>query len=165
MPVVYIGVGSNIARRKNIRQAISRLQEHYGNVQCSSVYETESFGFAGDPFYNLVARFETSEEPETVKAFLRAVEIEQERPANAQKFKPRTIDLDFLLYDDLVCEEPDYQLPREDVLIYSFVLEPLAEIAPDVFYPGTEKTFRDLWKEFLASRQPVPAKKIDWSPF
>ncbi|HID80959.1 MAG TPA: 2-amino-4-hydroxy-6-hydroxymethyldihydropteridine diphosphokinase [Chromatiales bacterium] len=164
MSVVYLGIGSNIERKKNIQQALSSLRDHYGNIQCSSVYETKSYGFEGDPFYNLVARFETREQPAEVKSFLRSIELQQDRPVNAQKFKPRTIDLDFLIYGDLVCDEPDYQLPREDVLVFSFVLEPLSELAPDTKYPGSDKTFSELWQEFLSHHTPVAATKIAWSP-
>lgn len=164
MPVVYLGIGSNIERKKNIQQAVSSLRKRYENFQCSSVYETQSYGFEGDPFFNLVARFETSEQPSEVKLFLRSIELQQDRPVNAQKFKPRTIDLDFLMYGDLVCDEPDYQLPREDVLTFSFVLEPLSELAPDIKYPGSDKTFSVLWQDFLSHHTPVAATKIAWSP-
>jgi len=164
MPAVYLGIGSNIERKKNIQQAISSLRKRYGKLQCSSVYETQSYGFEGDPFFNLVARFETSEQASEVKSFLRSLELQQDRPLNAQKFKPRTIDLDFLMYGDLVCDEPDYKLPREDVLTFSFVLEPLSELAPNAKYPGSDNTFSECWQEFLSHHTQVASTKIAWSP-
>lgn len=164
MPAVYLGIGSNIERKKNIQDAVSRLRERYGNIQCSSVYETQSYGFEGDQFFNLVARFETDEQPAEVKSFLRDTELQQGRPVDAQKFKPRTIDLDFLMYGDLVCDNTDFKLPREDVLTFSFVLEPLSELAPDVKYPGSDKTFSECWEDFLSQHTPVVATKIGWSP-
>lgn len=164
MPVVYIGIGSNIQRKKNIAMAVSRLKEHYPDLQCSSVYETRSYGFEGDQFFNLVARFYTAEQPGYVKSFLREIELQQGRPVKAEKFKPRTIDLDFLLYGDLVCDEPGLKVPREDVLLYSFVLEPLAELSPDEHYPGSEKTYLELWEDYLKNNTPVGAAKVEWLP-
>lgn len=164
MPVVYLGIGSNINRKQNISQALSTLKQHYGDIECSSVYETESYGFEGDDFYNLVARFSTNEEPADVKCFLRDLELKQGRPRNAKKYKPRTIDLDFLLYGDLVSEVPGLQLPREDILLFSFALEPLAELAPDEIYPESIHTYRELWIDFQKQKKPVKANKISWSP-
>ena len=164
MPVVYLGIGRNIQRNENIALALSRLRTHYPDIECSSVYETESYGFEGDHFYNLVARFFTTETPQQVKSFLREIEFQQGRPAKAEKFKPRTIDLDFLLYGDLVSNESGMQIPREDVLLYSFVLEPIAELAPDEYYPGGDKTYKELWNGFLKNKTPVKARKMSWSP-
>ena len=165
MPVVYLGVGSNIQRKKNIALSLSSLKTRYPDLECSSVYETESYGFEGDHFYNLIARFFTTETPQQVKSFLREIELQQGRPTNAEKFKPRTIDLDFLMYGDLISDEPGMQIPRDDVLQYSFVLEPFAELAPDERYPGSNKTYRELWDDYLQNQTPVASNKIIWSPF
>jgi 2-amino-4-hydroxy-6-hydroxymethyldihydropteridine diphosphokinase len=79
------------------------------------------------------------------------------RKCRADKFTTRTLDIDLLLYDQLVLNQPPVQLPRKDVLQYSFVLRPLAEIAPDYRHPVTGKLIGDHWREFDAASHPLTA--------
>ncbi|MCP4983858.1 MAG: hypothetical protein GY935_25565, partial [Gammaproteobacteria bacterium] len=72
--------------------------------------------------------------------------------------------LDLLLYDDLVIDTPDLKLPREDVLKHAFVLEPLAELAPDACYPGTTACYRDLWRAFYRQHNKKCLARLSWDP-
>lgn len=148
MARVYISIGSNIEREKNIRSAVRMLARRYGPLRLSSVYESAPVGFSGEPFYNLVAGLDTAETPETLITNLHAIEDAHDRVRNGVRFGPRTLDIDLLLYDDLIRHDRTVELPRREILEYAFVLGPLAEIAPDAIHPETRRRIIELWKNF-----------------
>jgi 2-amino-4-hydroxy-6-hydroxymethyldihydropteridine diphosphokinase len=117
-------------------------------------------GFSGGNFLNLVVAFECEAPPEQVAAKLRAIEERFGRDRAAPRLGPRTLDIDLLLYNDLVRNDGDVRLPREDVTRYAFVLRPLAEMAPDLRHPVTGQRFAEIWSAFDQSSQklwPAPA--------
>lgn len=148
MARVYISIGSNIDAENNVRLAIHALQEHYGKLILSSVYESEAVGFEGDNFLNLVAGLNTEEDVHTVAATLRKIEDDNGRDRSGPRFSPRTVDLDLLLYDDLVLQEDGLVLPRDEITKNAFVLLPLEEIAPQLIHPVSGNTMCDHWMSF-----------------
>jgi len=148
MPQVFVGVGSNVERDASIRAGVADLRAHYGELRLSSVYESEAVGFAGDAFYNLVVGFDTQESIDTVADVLAAIEDRNGRLRGGEKFTPRTLDLDLLLYGDEIVSTERFHVPRDEILRYAFVLWPLAEIAPDLRHPQTGESFAQLWKSF-----------------
>lgn len=144
----YISIGSNIDRDKNISSSLHALKKHFGDLIVSSVYETEPIGFSGDPFYNLVVGFHSDLEVKSVGKLLKQIETDHGRTHNSKKFAARTLDLDLLLYGNLIITDGRLQLPRDEIIHYAFVLEPLAEIAPDLKHPITQETYAELWKKF-----------------
>lgn len=148
MARAYISIGSNIEREKNIRSAARMLDRRYGPLRLSSVYESAPVGFSGEPFFNLVAGLDTAETPETLIANLHAIEDAHDRVRNGVRFGPRTLDIDLLLYDDLIRHDRTVELPRREILEYAFVLGPLAEIAPEAIHPETHQNYAALWKAF-----------------
>ncbi len=155
MTKVFVSIGSNLERERHIPQALEELEKAFGPLQVSSIYESEAEGFEGPPFHNLVAAFETGLPVEKVYETLKEIEQRHGRGPGSRKFASRTLDLDLILYGDLILKDPAdgrQLLPRGDILRYAFVLEPLAEIAPERRHPVLGKTYRELWRSFDRGR-------------
>lgn len=148
MATVYLSLGSNVDKTKNITAGIRALRETFGELVCSPVYENAAVGFEGDSFYNLVVGLVTDEPVIEVARLCRAIEEAQGRDRSAPKFSSRTLDIDLLLYDELVIDDGTLEIPRGEITRYAFVLRPLADIAPDVVHPQTGKTIAELWQAF-----------------
>lgn len=155
MARVYVSIGSNIEREQHVKGAIAALEKAYGRLQCSRTYETQAVGFDGDPFYNLVVGFNTDQSPQQVSNVLNGIEDTYGRDRSGGKFSSRTLDLDLLLYDDLVLDEAGLHLPRKEITEYAFVLKPLAEIAGDMKHPVTGFSFSAIWDQFDPTAQPM----------
>ncbi|MGY6275652.1 2-amino-4-hydroxy-6-hydroxymethyldihydropteridine diphosphokinase [Methylomonas sp. MgM2] len=159
MPIGYISIGSNIDKEVNIPSSLTALAKAFGEIQISSIYQTEPVGFVGDSFFNLVVRFESNLSAKEVAKQLRQIELDHGRTRESQKFSARTLDLDLILYGNQVISDGRLQIPRDEIERYAFVLEPLAEIAPDETHPVTGKTYRELWRQFDKSN--INPIKID----
>jgi len=114
----------------------------------SSTFESEAIGFSGEPFYNLIIGFDSALEVKKVAKILRKIEEDHGRTRTCKKFSSRTLDLDLILYGDLVMSDGRLQIPRNEIERYAFVLEPLAEIAPDLKHPVDHKRYANLWRDF-----------------
>lgn len=153
MAKIYISLGSNIDRDRNTRAGIQALRERFGELKLSSVYESEAVGFEGDAFYNMVIACDVDEDVHSANRALAEIEDAHGRDRSGPRFSSRTLDLDLLLYDDLVLDEKGLRLPREEILKNAFVLWPLAEIAPELVHPVVEKTYAELWAGFDKSKE------------
>ncbi len=163
MPRGYISIGSNIDRDKNILASLHALEHHFGKLTVSSIYESEPVGFSGDPFYNLVVAFDSELDVKEVAKKLRQIELDNGRTRDCQKFSARTLDLDLILYGDLIVNEGRLRIPRDEIERYAFVLEPLAEIAPTLQHPVNYLSYAELWERF--DKTDLKQKRItpDWT--
>ncbi|MEW7866267.1 2-amino-4-hydroxy-6-hydroxymethyldihydropteridine diphosphokinase [Aeromonas diversa] len=162
MARIYISLGSNIDREQHIGAGLDALLRLYGPLEVSRVFESEAVGFAGSPFYNLVVGADTDHPLPRVTRDLRELEFAHGRAVDAKKFAPRTLDLDLLLYDDLVCAEP-VSLPRAEILTNAFVLWPLAELAPRRRHPVTGQSYGALWAAYDKQSQRLQPVDFSWS--
>ena len=160
MAQVYLNIGSNIDRENNIKSCLKVLTQDYPEIVFSAIYETEAFGFKGDPFFNLAASLETELSPQAMENYLKSIEDKHARTREGKKFGSRTLDIDLLLYDQLILQ-PDMDIPRKEITRYDFVLFPLLEIAPDAIHPVLKKTITELAKSSTLSQ--VNLKKIELS--
>lgn len=147
MARVYVSIGSNIDKEKNVLSCLESLKEKYGELIVSTIYESKSVGFDGNNFYNLVAGFDTDDEVKVVADTLHDIENRHGRDRNSKRFSPRTLDIDLLLYDDLILHGEGIEIPRDDLTRYAFVLRPMVEIDPDYMHPVLHKTVTELLNE------------------
>ena len=161
MPTAYISIGSNIDKDQHIPSSLKALGERFGELTVSSIYESEPVGFTGDTFYNLVVGFESDLDVKDIAKQLRQIELEHGRSRDSKKFTPRTLDLDLLLYGDLIIRDGSLQIPRDEIEHYAFVLEPLAEIAATLRHPVSHLSYAELWAAFdkseLRQKRVTPA--------
>lgn len=155
MPDVYVAAGSNIEPKQNLRTAINALKRRLGDVQVSRAYRNKAVGFEGPEFVNLVIGFKADLTLTEVLSVLQAVESLCGRARKAPKFEPRTMDLDLLIYGDMVCATHAITLPRPDLVKRAYMLGPLAELAPNLVHPTLHKTIGELWQEFDQSAHPL----------
>lgn len=162
MAKIFISVGSNIEREKNLRAAVARMQVRFGELRMSPVYESVAVGFVGDNFYNLVVGAETPLPVREVVDELHRIEAHQGRARQSDRNMARTLDLDLLTYDDAVLREDEVRVPRDEIEKYAFVLRPLADIAPHERHPLLQCTYAELWKEFRATGQRLWPVHFTW---
>lgn len=147
---IYIALGSNLGdKKKNLLQALKRLEQHGIHVcTVSDFIRTEPYGVTDQPdFLNGTAEISTSLSPEALLTVLLQVEQEMGRK-RLRHWGERNIDLDLLLYEDRIVDLPQLKLPHPDLQNRSFVLQPLAQIAPELWHPVLKKTMRELWQEW-----------------
>lgn len=148
MPQVFVAAGSNIEPERHLTLATRELERAFGPVTFSPWYRNRAVGFEGADFINFVVGFATPMTVHDVVEQLRAIETLCGRPSDAPKWAPRSMDLDILLYDNLVCDEPRLKLPRPDLLKRAYMLGPMADIAPDLHHPTANATIGELWERF-----------------
>lgn len=155
MPRVFVAAGSNVEPERNLARAIEELRRHFPQVRFSPWYRNHAAGFSGDDFINLVAEFETSLPVDELVACLHRIEELCGRPRASPRWAPRSMDLDVLLYGELICDEPQLKLPRPDLLSRAYMLGPLADLAPGLVHPIASKTIGELWEQFDRAAHPL----------
>lgn len=167
MAQVFLSLGSNIDREHYIGCCLDQLAKAYGELQISSIYESEAVGFEGDRFYNLVVGLQTEQSLEQLFGFLRQTEHDNNRCRDAVKFSSRTLDIDILSYDDYIGrfrlqDGSGGVLPRGEITKNAFVLQPLAEIAPDRLHPLLGLSYQQLWSAYDKDSQSLWPVSFVW---
>ena len=144
LETVYLSLGSNLGnRQENLDRALKLLSERMRIGKVSSIYDTEAVGPISQPnFLNLACEVFTRLTPEGLLALAKG--IEQKMGRYSRSGEPRIIDIDIILYGDQVVNNPDLKIPHPLMQERSFVLIPLAEIAPDAVHPVLKKSMKEL---------------------
>lgn len=153
---VYLGLGSNRSRYRHLGQGLDALAQRFGSLGLSRVFESESVGFEGSLFLNMVVSLKTELSVAELAQCLRDIEVAHGRLPNAAKYSPRTLDIDLLLYGDVVGVVDGVELPREEVLRNAFVLWPLSELAPELQHPIAKQRYRQLWLHYSSGQKLWP---------
>ena len=162
MSLIYLSLGSNIQPQRHICAALDALAENFGDLEISTVFESESVGFQGQNFYNLVVGIVSQLGIGEIAAILKQIEDRNGRDRSSPRFSARSLDIDILTVDSLAGEYNGINLPRDEVLKNAFVLQPLAQIAPDRVHPVTGISFSQHWQEFDKNSQKLWPIKFFW---
>ena len=147
MTQVYISVGSNEQPRQHVAMALNAINTVFAPLELSPVYESVAVGFDGDNFLNLVIGFDTDLSLTELDSKLNQIEQDCGRKRGEERFTSRTMDLDLLVYGDLVRHDDHWDIPRREITDYAFVLKPLAELAPGFHHPELGLSFSQLWQQ------------------
>jgi 2-amino-4-hydroxy-6-hydroxymethyldihydropteridine diphosphokinase len=152
MHIVYLALGSNLGdRAANLRSAVESLPPAVIPNAASRVYETPPWGYTNQPaFLNQVIRAETLFEPASLLEYLKQLEAQLGRTTTFRN-GPRVIDLDILLYDQIIYDSPSLTLPHPRLSERAFVLVPLVDLAPDLLHPIEGISMRQLLSKIDAS--------------
>jgi len=162
MALIYLSLGSNIDRKYHIGTALDALNEAFGELIISSVYESEAVGFEGDSFYNLVVGVRSSLAVGELSKMLKGIEDQHGRDRTAPKYGSRSLDIDILTVDSNVGVMDGVQIPRDEILKNAFVLLPLAEIAPAACHPQTGLSYQQHWDAFDKVKQKLWPIEFIW---
>ena len=150
---VWLGLGSNVNQQAHITAAINALSSVITDLKASPVFESEPVGIKSDHFYNLVITGQTTLSLEALSALLKQIEADNGRYDKVSKTLP--LDIDLLIYGDIIGTFRHIILPHEGILKNAYVLMPLAFLSPFDEHPVTKKNFAALWQE---SRQEINQK-------
>ena len=162
MATVFLGLGSNESPQENLKLAVRELTSRYGELALSGVYKSAAVGFSGADFLNLAVRLESEDSPLGICDEIDLIHNLAGRDRSSEKWESRPLDIDLLLYNDLILDDRPVRVPRDDILQYSFVLRPMAELAPQQIHPVTGRTMIEHWREFDAWSHPLEKMSVDW---
>lgn len=150
----YLSLGSNLEPERHLSAALAELRARFGTIVVSPVYRTPAVGFEGPDFLNLAVALDTELAPRELDAWLHRLEDRHGRRRDAPRFSSRTLDVDLVLYGDVVLHGPgNLELPRPELARYAFVLRPIVDLAPGLIHPTLGKPLAQLWAELPPAEQ------------
>lgn len=159
--LAYVSGGSNLDAATHLVQAARLLKAQFPGTRFSRCYRNAAVGFEGPDFINFVAELPVGGEPAALKRELARIEEQCGRKRDAPRWAPRPMDLDMLLFGDVMQDVPGLTLPRPDLVRWAFMLGPLAELAPDLVHPVAQRSIADLWRAFDRAAHPLHPEQID----
>jgi len=168
MNIAFLSIGTNIGdRENNLRAVLAKIEEYAGRIfMSSSIYETEPWGFNSEnEFLNMVVAVETDNTPSGLLGRLLYIESMLGRLRNGKQFSSRIIDIDILLYSDVVFNDSNLKIPHPRLHERKFVLVPLCEIAPEMLHPVFKNSFASLLKACNDMSKVRKFTKIDKPPY
>ena len=149
MKIVFLGIGTNLGKRENnLEHAVASIGLSIGPVlMSSSIYETEPWGFQSEEeFLNMVVKIETDLAPIVLLERIHTIESLMGRVRGPEQFSSRLIDIDILIYEDMIIDEESLKIPHPLIQERGFVLVPFCEIAAELMHPVLKKSFGELLK-------------------
>jgi len=157
-----LSLGSNVQPDYHLRQALDGLEEHFGPLRTSSVFESKAVGFSGSNFLNMVVAVETDEPLEQIKAWLKALEAAHGRKHTEKRFSSRTLDVDILTWGTTCGCHHGVLLPRPEITENAYVLWPMSEVCGDCVDPHSGETYAKLWAAYDKTRQSLWPIDFQW---
>ena len=160
MSKVYFSIGSNKGNRSGlINEAIDKIDIIIGKVlQKSSIYETKSWGFNSNNFYNICILLESTLTPELILNKILTIEKDMGRLKTTDQYSDRCIDIDILFFDNRIVNSKSLEIPHPRIQLRKFVLTPMLELTPDLIHPILNKSIRQLELECVDKDQPVKVR-------
>ncbi|MBE1160255.1 2-amino-4-hydroxy-6-hydroxymethyldihydropteridine diphosphokinase [Dyella acidiphila] len=160
MARVYLSLGSNQEPHRYLRAALDELQARFGRLDISPAYRSAAVGFDGADFINLAVGMDTDLDPMPLNDWLHALEDRHGRRRDVPRYADRTLDVDIVLYDDLITQGPGHlDIPRKE-LKHAFVLKPLMDIAPALRHPVSGRSMAELWTAFPVESEPLTVEPL-----
>ncbi len=147
MSQAWLSLGSNVDAATNIRAGVNALRSRFGNCRLSPVYRSAAVGFDGEDFLNLAAMIETQLTPMALREWIRKLEDRHGRDRSLPRFSDRALDIDILLFDDLIIHDESLEIPRQEILQSPHVLKPLADLSPELIHPCVRRSLAEIWAE------------------
>jgi deoxyguanosine kinase len=160
MSKVYFSIGSNKGNRSGlINEAIDKIDIIIGKVlQKSSIYETKSWGFNSNNFYNICILLESTLTPELILNKILTIEKDMGRLKTTDQYSDRCIDIDILFFDNRIVNSKSLEIPHPRIQLRKFVLTPMLELTPDLIHPILNKSIRQLELECVDKDQPIKVR-------
>ncbi len=157
MSKVYFSIGSNKGNRSElINEAIDKIDISIGKVQIKScIYETKSWGFNSNNFFNICLLIESNLSPELILNKILIIEKSMGRLKSGNQYSDRYIDIDILFVDGIRVNTKNLIIPHPRLQFRKFVLTPMLELAPDLIHPILNKSIRQLDLECLDKDLPI----------
>jgi 2-amino-4-hydroxy-6-hydroxymethyldihydropteridine diphosphokinase len=154
-------LGSNIEPRKRLTQAARLLTAEFTGIRFSACFQNVAVGFDGADFINAAAGFDTKLTLPALVVVLHHIEEQCGRQRDDAKWAPRAMDLDILLYGELISDSAVARVPRADLLRRAYMLGPMTELAPTLMHPEARRTLAELWSELAPRTPPLSRVTID----
>tara|TARA_B110000008_G_scaffold39595_1_gene36435 strand:- start:63 stop:545 length:483 start_codon:yes stop_codon:yes gene_type:complete len=160
MSKVYFSIGSNKGNRSGlINEAIDKIDIIIGKVMLkSSIYDTKSWGFNSNNFYNICILLESTLTPELILNKILTIEKDMGRLKTTDQYSDRCIDIDILFFDNMIVNSKSLEIPHPRIQLRKFVLTPMLELTPDLIHPILNKSIRQLELECDDKDQPIKVR-------